>query len=72
MIIYVNVEPLSDEENIEKISIKEYVLRVKEPAEKWKANKAVIKLLSKKFGISYKNIIIKNPLSKKKIVEIIS
>lgn len=69
-IIYLHVRPSSKEEKIEKISIDEYIICVKEQAVKGKANKAVIKLLSKEFGISYKNIRIKNPLSKKKIVEI--
>lgn len=70
MIINVKVRPNSREEKIEKISEKDYIICVKELPEKGKANKRVIRLLSKKFRVSSRKIYIKNPLSRKKIVEI--
>lgn len=49
------------------------VVRVKEPAEKGKANKAVIKLLSKYFKVSNACVkIVSGAKSRKKIIEIIS
>jgi len=70
MIIHVAVKPGSKEEKIEKISKTEYKISVKEPAEKGKANARIIKIISKEFGVSYKKIKIKNPSSRKKIIEI--
>ena len=70
MIINVKVKPNSKEEKIEKTSEKEYLIHVKEPAEDNKANIRVINLLSKQFGVSHKDIKIKNPKSRNKLVEI--
>jgi uncharacterized protein len=70
MIIYINVKPNSSEEKIEKINEKEYNIWLKEKPIDGKANKALLKLLSKYFDVSFKNIKIKNPSSRKKIVEI--
>jgi len=70
MIIFVNVKPNSKEDKIEKISNTEYKISVKEPAERGKANARIINILSKEFKVSFKDIKIKNPASKKKIVEI--
>jgi hypothetical protein len=70
MILKVKVKPNSKEEKIEKVSEEEYVISVKEPAEDNRANIRVINLLSKELGISYKNIKIKNPTSRDKLVEI--
>jgi len=70
MIIHVSVKPGSKEEKIEKISDREYKISVKAPAERGKANGRIINIISKEFGVSYKNIKIKNPLSRKKIIEI--
>lgn len=47
--IKIRVKPNSNENSIEQID-DYYVVRVKKPADKDKANKAVIKLLSKHFG----------------------
>lgn len=71
MIIQVNVKPNSKEEKAEKISKNEYVIWLKEKAQKGKANQELIKILCKEFRVSYKKIKIKNPTSRKKIVEII-
>lgn len=70
MIIHINVKPCSKEERLEKISENEYAVWLKERAEKGKANTALIKILSKEFDVSYKTIKIKNPNSRKKIVEL--
>lgn len=70
MILYVNVKLYSREDKIEKHSDNEYAVWVREPADKGKANKAAVKLLSKEFGVSYKNIEIKNSIFRRKIVEI--
>jgi len=70
MILNVKVKPNSKEEKIEKISEKEFIISVKESAEDNKANIKVINLLSKEFGVSFRKIMIKNPRSRDKIIEI--
>jgi len=70
MNIFVSVKPGSKEEKIEKISNTEYKISIKEPAEKGRANARLINIISKELGVSFKNIKIKNPTSKKKIIEI--
>jgi uncharacterized protein YggU (UPF0235/DUF167 family) len=70
MIIKVKVKPNSKEEKIEKVGESEYKIDVKEPAEDNKANIRVINLLSKELGISHKNIKIKNPTSRDKLIEV--
>jgi uncharacterized protein YggU (UPF0235/DUF167 family) len=71
MIILVKVKPGSKEEKIDKISDNSYVVFVKERAIKGAANLKLIKLLAKEFKVSQKSIIIKNPNSRKKIIEIV-
>ena len=70
MIINVNVKPNSSEDKVEKVNDGEYNVSVKEEAEDNKANNRVINLLAKEFGVNYRKIKIKNPKSRKKIVEI--
>lgn len=70
MIVRVNVKPNSREERVEKVSEGYYIVSVKEPAQDNRANMRVINLLSKEFSTSYKNIKIKNPTSREKIVEV--
>lgn len=70
MIISVSVKPNSKEEKLEKISDFEYKISVKKPAERGRANARVINLISKEFGVSFKDVKIKTPSSRKKIVEI--
>ena len=70
MIIRVNVKPKSKTESIEEVFPREYCIRLKEKAEDEKANKKLINLLAKEFGVSFKAIKIKNPKSRNKIVEI--
>jgi uncharacterized protein YggU (UPF0235/DUF167 family) len=70
MIINVKVKPNSRVERIEKRSDGGYVISVKEPAKDNKANIRVINMLSKELNVSYKNIKIKNPTSRDKVIEI--
>ena len=71
MIINIKVKPNSGESKIEKISDNEYVAFVMEKAEDNKANKELINLLAREFNVSYRKIKIKNPKSRKKMVEIV-
>ncbi|MDP4039797.1 MAG: DUF167 domain-containing protein [Candidatus Pacearchaeota archaeon] len=70
MIIQVNVKPSSGKEEIVKISEGEYVVYLRVPAREGKANIELLKVLSKFFKVNFKSIKIKNPRSRKKIVEI--
>lgn len=70
MIINVKAKPNSKEEKVEKISEKDYIINVKEPAEDNKANFRVINILAKQFGVNHKEIKIKNPKSRDKLIEI--
>jgi len=70
MIIKIKVKPNSRENKLEKINDNEYHADITEKAEDNKANIELIKLLSKYFNISHKNIKIKNPSSRNKIIEI--
>ena len=71
MIIYVKIKPKSREEKIEKLDDINYVVYVKERAVKNKANLSLIKLIADEFEVSSKNIFIKNPTSRKKIIEVL-
>ncbi len=70
MIVKVSVRPNSAEEKVERVADREYKISIREPARDNKANIRVINLLSREFNTSYKNIKIKNPTSREKIVEI--
>jgi hypothetical protein len=70
MIIKVKVKPNSRVERIEKLGENEYKIDVKEHAEDNKANIRVVNLLSKELNVSYKNIKIKNPTSRDKVIEV--
>jgi len=71
MILYIKVKPNSKENELIRISDTEYIAKIKEPAEKNKANIALTKLLAKHLKVPTKDITIKNPSSRKKIIEII-
>lgn len=71
MILYVKVKPGSSKERIERISDNEFRVELKERAQDGKANRRLINLLAKEFGVSVKDVRIKNPKSRKKIVEIL-
>ena len=70
MIIRVKVKPNSKEEYLEKMGEHEYLASIKEPPQDGKANKSVIKLLCKEFEINFRQIKIKNPSSREKLIEI--
>ncbi len=72
MIIHVKVIPNSKEEELKEISKLEYTAKIKEPAEKNRANISLTNLLAKSLKIPAKNIKIKNPLSRKKVIDIIN
>lgn len=71
MIVYVKVKPGAKEEKIEKISENEFIISIKQRAEKGKANAELVRIIAKEFGVSSKKVEIKNPSSRKKIVEIL-
>ena len=70
MIISVQVKFNSFENKVVKLSDLNYEVFVKALPEKGKANLEVVKLLSKYFDVSHKNVLIKNKISRKKIVVI--
>lgn len=70
MIIKVKIKPGAREENILQINENEFVVSVKERAVNGKANDKLLKILAKKFGWGIKEIKIKNPTSRKKLIEI--
>ena len=71
MIIRVKVKPGSKEEKLEQVSDGMYVANIREQAREGKANYALIKLIAKKFDVSSRDVVIKTPLSRNKVVEII-
>ncbi len=70
MIIRVKVKPNSKEEFLEKTGEHEFIASIKEPPRDGKANRSVIKLLCKEFEINFRQIKIKNPSSREKLIEI--
>lgn len=70
MIIYALVKPNSSKNSLEKNEDGSYFIETMEKAQDGKANAAVVKMLAKEFNVSYKNIKIKNPKSKRKIIEL--
>lgn len=72
MKIFVKVKPKAREEKIIKISDTNFNVWVKEPPEKGRANRAVLKALVDYFSTSPANIkIISGSTSKLKVIEII-
>jgi len=70
MIVNVKVKPNSKEERIVKIADGSYEVDLTEKAEDNKANIELINLLAREFNVDFRKIRIKNPRSRKKIVEI--
>ncbi len=71
MKIFLKVKPKSKIEKIEKINETHFMIAIKEPPEKGKANKAVIKKIAKYFKIKQLQVvIISGLLSKNKVLEI--
>ena len=62
---------MSREEKVERISEREYILCTKELPQKGKVNAWVVLLLAKMFDVHPKKVIIKNPTSRRKVVEIL-
>jgi len=65
MLIKVKVKPRSNEEKVEKINNKEYIINLKESPENNKANNRLINLLAKEFKADARTIKIKNPKSRR-------
>ena len=71
MKIFVRVKPKAKEEKIEKIDDINFRAQVKEPPEKGRANRAIVKMLADYFNISQSNVrIISGSTSRLKIIEI--
>jgi len=71
IIVKIKVKPKSKKEYIKKISDNEFEVAMKEVPEKGRANKRLIELISKYFGVSKRNVkIIKGEKSRKKILKI--
>lgn len=70
MIIQVKVKSGATFDNIERMEDGSYLIYTKVKAIDGKANLSVIKMLAKEFNVNFKNILIKNPRSRNKIVEI--
>ncbi len=72
MKLFVKVKPKAKEEKVEKINDDHFIIKVKEPAEKGKANQAMVKIFAQYFKISPSQVVIISGLkSKNKILEII-
>jgi uncharacterized protein (TIGR00251 family) len=69
MRITVDVRACAREEGIEKAGENHYLVKVKAPPKKGKANQAVLKLLKKHFGMQI--TLISGATSAKKIIEVI-
>ena len=70
MIIYVKVKPCALCDKVERLSDGSYLVYTRERAIDGKANLSVIKMIAHEFGVSFNRVLIKNPRSRKKIVEI--
>ncbi len=56
MKIFVKVKPRAKEEKVEKVEDTHFIISVKEPPEKGKANQAVIKVLAEYFNVKKSDI----------------
>lgn len=71
MKIFVKVKPKADEEKVMKLSDTNFKIWVKEPPEKGRANRAVVRVLADYFNTGQSSIkIISGSTSKLKIIEI--
>ena len=72
MKVFVKSKPKSKNEKIEKINKGNYAVFVKESPEKGKANKAILRLLAKHFGVSVSQLeIVSGAGSRNKIIKIL-
>ena len=72
MIVQVKVKLHSNNPRLEKIAVGKYIAYLSEPADKGKANFQLVKFMSKEFFVPQDRIKIKTPVSRDKIVEIIT
>ncbi len=73
MRIELKVITRAKKENIQKISENSYRIKVSSPPEKDKANKKIIELISRKFGVKKNNIrIVSGKTSNRKIVDVLN
>ena len=72
MLIKVRVRPGSSRSSLHKISNLEFVAHLKSQPEKGKANSELVRLLAKHFSVSSASVKIKTPLSRTKVVEILT
>ncbi len=71
MYITIMVVPNSKQQKVEKISENKYKVYVKSPPTKGKANKELIEILAKYFGLAKSKIkIVKGVASREKVIEI--
>lgn len=71
MKIFVKAKPLAKEEKIEKVNEMSFIVAVKEPPVKGKANKAIAKRLAEYFNVpSSRVVLISGFSSKNKVFEI--
>ncbi|MCX6759938.1 MAG: DUF167 domain-containing protein [Candidatus Nealsonbacteria bacterium] len=71
MKIFIKAKPSSKVEKIEKISDNVFIVRVREPAEDGRANKAIVEALAEYFKVSKSSVdILSGHTSKTKIIEI--
>lgn len=71
MIIHVKVKPNSLKDDIVKLDDGNYLIHTSAKALDGRANISVVKMLAKEFGVNFRNVLIKNPKSRNKIIEII-
>ncbi len=69
ILVKVKTGALSD--SIESVGELNYLAHIRDKPIENKANLKLIRLLSKQFGVHSGNILIKNPKSRKKIIEIV-
>lgn len=68
--IKVRVKPGSKKQEVIKVNDSEFIVYLKERAEKGKANEALVKIFSRKFKINSKKITLKNSKSRVKVIKI--
>ncbi len=71
MKIFVKVKTGALSDTVERIDGLNYLVQIRDKPIENKANLKLINLLSKKLGVHSRAIIIKNPKSRKKIIEIL-
>jgi uncharacterized protein YggU (UPF0235/DUF167 family) len=70
MKIFVRVKPGSSLEKIEREG-DEYIVWLREKAIEGKANEALRRVLAREFGVPRKDVVVKTPTGRRKVVEIL-